>query len=336
MDLSRASTEAFAQYREFHEKFNRDIPVGTAAFELIARLVDDDEAGGAVLTALVDAVRAPWARNRKFPEPRTRIVAARQMFANMAIVRSWAALDNYLTALVVDAVAFAPAVRQLQPFAHEHTDGQLNANGVPRPSCCHVRCDTVLGGVQIKNRIAVMGTIFEWNADRAVADLMPLAHLFRRARNRLVHYDGTVGKRLAEYAQCDDVAVARKKWNERFGRREAPALPQLEENAKLAYAPHHVILAEAVFYQLAQRMNRHVVQAMGEEGVIRMAAFYSLLAANHSGRGPRQNEPAAAVNAFLSRYRVGGATSTGTRRVLEELGLSAAARVRFQTLYPRR
>jgi hypothetical protein len=332
VNLSKASTDSYSRFHRFHEAFNRLLPVGTAGFVALERIVDGTS-GSALLSAMVDAADEPWTKRRMFHNPTELVQAARTMFCNMAVVRAVAAFDDFTISLIIDAVEFSDAIRASAAFSHAHTPIASSPNGCTRAGCCHAHAEKYVRRSDLSERIEALGDHFGWNSDKQIVDLLPLWHYFRRARNRIVHGDGTAGEGLAEYAETPEVISAFSAWNRVHSRKRAPALPSFASDEVIAFEPRHAILAQSVQYAIAKRLNPYVVATLKDDGMVAMAVYYGLFAKQHPYRTARQRTIEGAVNHFLSRYRVTEISEQATKLKLNALGLRAGARLRFKEIY---
>ena len=332
MNFSRASTDAFSRFLRFHEQFNRLLPVGTAGL-LALRLLVDGPSGSVLLGAIVDATGEPWTKRRVFPNPADQVLAARSMFCNMAVVRAVAAFDAFTTSLTIDATEFSGKVRAMVPFQHQHTGIASSPKGATRTGCCHAQARSYLASIDFSERMDILGTHFGWHGDAHISALLPFWQFFRRARNRIVHGDGTCGEHLAEYAVSTEFAGAVAHWNSHHARHKAPELPHLAPDSAITFEPRHAILAESVQFAIAKRADPYVAAMLGPSGLFEMAVYYGLLAPAHPYRTARQKTLEGAVNLFLSRYRVKDVSPEATATLITQLGLRPGARQRFKETY---
>ncbi len=148
---------------------------------------------------------------------------------------------------------------------------------------------------------------FGWPAS-ALSEL-PLFEYFAWARNCIVHRSGRASKGLNQYAESASLKRCFDDWNNwnnglRKGRR-LPPLPLLTPGDELPFVPKHAILASEVCRRIAVDGNQRLVNLLGIEGIVNMAAYHSILSDGSARANARKKTPEATLNHILvTRYRV--------------------------------
>jgi hypothetical protein len=127
----------------------------------------------------------------------------------------------------------------------------------------------------------------------------------------------------------DDLADALRTWPRRIGNWTI-GVPDVKEGHVVAWQPRHAILASAVYYRFSQAVDAAVVSALGEDGVVTMAAYWGLLADNSTPCDAKINAESLIRTLLFGRYCVREASIPAIVNILRSAGVWDDARKAFQ------
>jgi hypothetical protein len=332
LDTSTLNLEPFLVYHVDREAFHRLIAVSAASLSLLRSVVGLDPSGE-LLGALVDTTGEPWPKKKRFPKPMTLVDAASGSLGNLLVVQALSSFDTFTISLIEDGCEFAETIRQRPAFSHEHVD--LFANDrARRTGCCHNAAARFALAHGLDDRVEALADALGTSLPANLIAVLPLFHLFRRARNRIAHANGSVGDGLEEFMSSAELKAALAAWDASFAKRPSPALPSLTTGQTVTFQARHAILASAVNYVFAKWLSEQVASAFGESGALRMAVYYSLGAGDHSHRAASHKHPEGPVAHFLfSRFRIRNADRSSTAEALRRRGLWRTTVTLYQLMY---
>jgi hypothetical protein len=141
-----------------------------------------------------------------------------------------------------------------------------------------------------------------WKRD-VLDGVEPLYEYFSRVRNCIVHRSGRATRELRRYSTNSRLLACVSGWNGPRNRR-IPALPAISDGSELALLPRHAILASEVCRRIAVDANDKLIEYLGEDGIVYMAAYHSLLSERPIITEARNTAPAVLNYLITSRYRV--------------------------------
>jgi len=333
MDVSNSVTEALNRYHFWREEFHTLIAAAAAGQTLLGSVVSVPN-GAEVLGALVDSVGEPWPKGKRFPEPKTTVDTASSVLWGLLIVQALSAFDEYTVSALEDLLEFDAASRGQTPFEHDHKD--MFAVAPPRRSGC---CPAVAGTYCFRDGLGSRIEDFDKDLDLRLAssliEVLPLFHYFRRVRNRIVHSNSWAGEGLEDYSKSDELRKAVATWDNTYCQRPSPRLPAIHSDQRLSFLPRHVIMVSTICYEFAKAIDRAFVQRLGEDGIVRMALYYSLVAPEHPTRSATHKRPEAPLGNFLyARFGAVDFSRDSLLARLRELGLWEATVSLHRMRYP--
>jgi hypothetical protein len=254
--------------------------------------------------------------------------------AQMAVVEALSAFDSFSLDLATNLAQFSIQARTKGPFKHAHTSVICDHSHPAEFCVCCYACAIQYGdnhrfATRIEDLCADLNI-----TDVAVNELLPMFHYFRLARNSIVHANGRASEEFSDYDQTPELGISVGYWN-KVTRKTAPDLPKPALGASISFTMAHAILASAVCYRIAQSLNRHAVQLLGIDGMVHMAAFFSLFAAQHEFRRSVHLKAEAAPSNFLAnRYRVRRVVNHEIIQIAKRLNLWKDILQRAKAIYP--
>lgn len=304
MDLRRAITEPFAKLIALHNAFNLNVKFTYGA---LARL----DATDADQFTLPNAGE-PWGNKLTWSDMGAAVQDAAAFISAMGVVRSVSSFEDYVTSATAEldraeARRAARATQMHEPASEGLADADTSEDDVPH-----------LG--PLVRRLGL-------DPDSLAADLV-LVEFFQVARNCIVHRSGRASPRLAEMGRSNDLADALKTWPRRKGK-WLIAVPEIEEGDPVPWLPRHAILASACHHRCATAIDAAVVAALGVDGIVSMAAHWSLLANNPVPCPAKLDAQTMIRTQLVQRYFVRHAAMADVVQSLRDTALWERVRIAF-------
>lgn len=227
----------------------------------------------------------PWGEITSWPSTLSAKTNASQFIAELGIARAESAFEDFLTSVTAE----------------------LDRAGIAAPGSQAIQI-----GPGIDKRLAL--------PSEAVAALTLLREFFDCARNCVVHRSGRASEHLAQLASSKELANALLNWGKRRGSWQV-SIPTIVAGRHIEWLPRHAILASDVYYRFGMAIDRQLVAHLGETGLMRMAAHWTLLA---ESRVPCQahRTPQAMIRTVLQdRYKARKASQAGIVATLKALDI---------------
>ncbi|WP_435656023.1 hypothetical protein [Brucella pituitosa] len=156
---------------------------------------------------------------------------------------------------------------------------------------------------------------------------------FDEARNCIVHRSGRANAELARLASSEKLRQTVASWPKRTGKWKV-ALPDVLLGEVVRWQPRHAIMASDAYYRLATALDRHLIAALDERGVVRMAAHWCLFAENTvQGRG-KLNVQVRLRALLADRYCVIADSQEEVIAALRDVGIWENVRKEFDKRFP--
>ena len=313
MDLSHAISEPLARQIAFHNAFNRNVKLTVGA---LVRYGEQTQ-GEVVLPEGGE----PWGDPRKWRNLGASIPDAKTFISEIGLVRAASAFEDYLIGATAEL---------------DRWEGRARALGRATPADAQ-KATLDLGegqGEQVDDTEESVRSLRRV-AERLGVDLAKFAadvtmvKFFNVARNCVVHRSGRASRGFAEMKASDDLADALRTWPRRIGNWTI-GVPDVKEGHVVAWQPRHAILASAVYYRFSQAVDAAVVSALGEDGVVTMAAYWGLLADNSTPCDAKINAECLIRTLLFGRYCVREASIPAIVNILRSAGVWDDARKAFQ------
>jgi hypothetical protein len=296
MNFSDAIAEPFVNYIEFHNAFNRSVKVATAALHGLIRDTET-EAGIARVGELIRDCGEPWGAMR-FRNPKRFIEDSVPHIASLWVVRVFSAFEWFLVQTNAEVDRWNSRAQKVESgeMRDEHGDISLNK----------------------------LYQAHGWD-QAGIAGLRQSFGFFQELRNCVAHRGGLASIGLAGKAISAELQQELSKPLSSSRKSPRPTkqmtLPAVTLRQLVPTRPRDAILASAVCFRIAEDVNRRLVEKLQEDGIVNMAAFHAVLAAEHPARKRNHKLPEVAINDFLFRYKMRGIKSVRTIAVLKDLGI---------------
>ena len=308
IDLSRALTEPFVSYIEFHEALNRTVKISTAAMLLLkAHVAGDDSCE--LLSGLFVSSNSLWGPQR-VARPQIEVANSLDELSRVLLVSVFSALDTFIVGVRAEqsrwaAFKYKGSASAIATPSHEEEESGQNMETLYRE--------------------------YGWNSVQ-VAELIPLYNFFRKVRNCVAHRDSKASKSLAS----EDTATLSVTGRNLVKRRRVVAgtitLPLVKVGKKVALEPQHVIMASSLGYRLAEDVNRKLVSDLGPTGMTHMAAYYTQKRIDHPKRRLDARFAESNVSQFMTgRYRIPHVDGKVAIQLLKAIGIWQTVRNQFDS-----
>ena len=114
-----------------------------------------------------------------------------------------------------------------------------------------------------------------WNTD-VIERHYPVYDYFSKVRNCIAHRSGRASNDLVSSASSLPLERCLATWHG-SAKKTLPDLPALKVDEDVAVLPRHVILAKEACQRIAKDTNAKLVQFLGVDGMVFLAAYHSLL-----------------------------------------------------------
>jgi hypothetical protein len=292
LTLQQLNTEAFARLWQFRETFDEEFKT---TFGSMSFLVDDVTKSGAERAREISEHIASFWHNR-FSDDQVvrRLKASTETASMLGILQVHSAADQYLDDVAGD----------LQRW-HDFRDKEWR-----RPSLAE--------NAEPIGNFSKGLTVRQPHAHVSA----PLLAYFRALRNCIAHRSGRASRHLA---RCLQDGAARAALTQLSKDPEHPRLPSLPEQVVIGEAvsvePRIAILCLDVVTEACRALDQQIVQELGDEGIIYLAAHHCLLKTDPIETNATTSA-GAAVNDYLhTRCRAHSISADQTISVLKGLGV---------------
>jgi hypothetical protein len=310
MDLQDANTESFFQFFHYHENFDASMKLAYGALQAIS-LEEDSEAskkeGG--LLALPTGGE-PWGSTTRWRTITHRIPSVRRFLSQMGVVLVASAFEDFVTNVISEHDRYADFQ------GNEPTDKTSPTGDLEK-------------GVSVRNLYLSR----QWDLQR-IEYLLPLYDYFMLARNCIVHRSGRASKALVEHTESKQFKNCIERWPSK-PRKRIPELPHVREGHDIVFYPRHAILFGEVCRRAAKETNSLLVEFLGANGTVYMAAYYGLLSDDRV-HVPARRSPEQIMNFILTeRWNVKVSDRYEVIRILKHLDKWTQCRLKYEKLHPK-
>jgi hypothetical protein len=310
MDLSRAISEPMARQIVFHDAFNRNVKLAVGALVQYREQAQSNRSPQGEF-ALPNGGE-PWGVRDKWRNLDAAIPDAQAFISEIGLVRAASAFEDYLIGVTAELDRWEDRARTLGRAPEPRRGGGDEPDDTE---------ETVRSLRRVERRL---------NLDMAeLAADVTMVRFFEVARNCVVHRSGRASHSLAEMRASGDMAEALRAWPRRIGKWTV-GVPDATDGVVVAWQPRHAILASAVYYHCAKRLDAAVVSALGTDGIVTMAAHWGLLNENPAPCAARINAESLIRTLLMGRYCVRDASIREIVDILRSAGIWADARKAFE------
>ena len=288
MNLSAANSEPYYQFHRRNEELNRTMRITVAGLAFVRQQKRTSEGPTKLPTD-----GEPFGNNL-WNNPGGSVLPAKKFVAQMGVAHIVTLLEDFCVGIKAEHDRFAAFSGKAIPPS---TTAEDIVNGLS-PKALYA---------QLQFRKDVMDSV------------EPLYDYFVKVRNCVVHRSGRVSKELNAYATNAKLLACVTEWKGPRGKK-LPPLPPVAFDDELALLPRHAILASEVCRKIAMDANDQLVRFLGEQGMIFMAAYHSLLSEKPILTAARNTAQAVLNYIATDRYRIGIATRDEAVQVLSKIG----------------
>jgi len=287
MNLSTANTEPYYRFHRRNEEFNRTMRISVAGLAFV-RQQQRTSAGPAKLPTDGE----PFGNNL-WNNPEQGVLPAKRFLAQMGVAHIVTLLEDFCVGIKAEHDRFAALSGN--PASPSTDDGD-RADGLS-PNALYTQLHFSKG---------------------ALNSVEPIYDYFVKVRNCVVHRSGRTSKELYRYATNAKLIKCIDEWKGPRGKK-LPSLPAVALDDELTLLPRHAILASEVCRKIAMDANKQLVQILGEQGMVFMAAHHSLLSERPILTAARNTAQAVLNYLATDRYRIGFASRDEAVQVLSRI-----------------
>lgn len=301
MDISSANTEPFYQFHRFNEEFNRSIRVVVAGLAYVCR---EQRSTRGQVSLPTDG--EPFGKN-VWNNPEREVPAAKAFIAQMGVVRVVTLLEGFCVGVQAEHSRWSM-------FRGESVASEIQSEDDAE-------------GLSPKALYSQLG----WTQS-AIKEVEPLYEFLSKLRNCIVHRGSRADAALNKYAGSSRLKSCVDGWSGPR-KKKLPALPLISAGEVVAVLPRHAILACEVSRRIAQDANQRLLEFLGTQGIVHMAAYHSLLSKKPIATNARKSAQAMLNTLLTGRYRVRLAQRNEAVRVLAEIGKWKPYLRKFERIY---
>jgi hypothetical protein len=263
---------------------------------------------GTVLQRAISSAGEGWDYENKWPNPMQWLGRAYIVFAGMGVVNVFSALDEFLDGVAAEYArwqafrgaslpAITPRFSQADTQDASVTKGKVLCLDDPAFSFCKA---------------------YHWDT-KPIEYLRVCMCCFRLVRNCFAHRNGRCSDALEVVARSQELKDSLAALTAAISARALLTVPSVRSGAFIVVKPRHAVLASIVTKQYAEYMNRQLCKALGESGIVYMAAYHALL--RDSDPIPTQSKRAeTAIGQLLGqRYNVRDADGQSVIKLLKKM-----------------
>lgn len=308
MDTSKANSEPFIILHRAHEHLNRTIKTSAVAHCVLRDRIRQGTSEQQ-LRILAYADGGLWGGMPSWKEPLALVDEAVFDLGRSGVMRAFSILDRFLGGVEAEIERWN-AVRP----GHEV---DTRAAMVPQ-TIEDAEVDD--GDEEQEDRAFKVLRRMKWSEGQLVR-IAPLLRYFRLTRNCVAHKSDRAGQALVRQSQSAELSKCLENWTKYTEEKSSPQLPPLQLNEAIPFTHQHALYASSVIRISARHINAQLVQHLGIEGMVAMAAYYSLLAANPLKQKAYRAPEKMVINMLSDRYRVQTVDTTAVISILRSLNL---------------
>jgi hypothetical protein len=271
MDLSEALTEPYYRFHVFRGELDTTMRVVNGSLHALR---EHNRAQGGVAER-IPVGDEPWSAGAKWTNLPAHIANSSRFVSQMGIVQVSSAFEVFVSDVNAELAR------------HEALNGKQSAPDEDESDGFFALC---------RKR--------DWGL-APIEDIIPLFEYFTIARNCIAHQSGRPNQQLIELHESARLADSIVSMSARL-KRPIPALPKQDLCRPMQFLPRHAVLFSIVCNHLAHFANDKLVQELGVNGIVYMAAHHALLKDEPSFAVVRKNPTKTINDTLFSRYRVKG------------------------------
>jgi len=310
MNIQSANTEPFYKFLRGQENLGSNIKLAYGALHAIV------ENEGATLPQKEIGLIALPTGDEPWGNPKThwrtikrRVPLVREFIAQMALVLVTSAFEDFVSNVISE---------------HNRYSGFSGKQPPPRP----------LSNQENESRdpLRHLYSSLQWDA-KPIQYLLPVYDYFTLARNCVVHRAGRASDTLIEVASSSLLRDCLENWPSRPGK-ILPQLPQIQRGHDTPFLPRHAILFSEVCQRAAREIDARLLEYLGVDGIVYMAAYHGLLADDRIKTSARRS-PEQIINLMLTqRCRVAVPDKYEVIGILKRLNTWNRCRSKYNKLFP--
>ena len=220
--------------------------------------------------------------------------------ARMGIMRVTSSFDAFITSIESELTRASVKPARTRVGGHDLSDD--GADGNDRPP-------------RFTTFVSTWGLTLE-----PIESVWRIAEVLTVLRNCCAHRAGIASPSLESELETESFRKSLEQYPRSRASEWTPELPGARAGEPIPILPQHVVFASDVFLRLAKAIDRAVVQAMGEKGML-ISAIAHFDRARDLANGTRFKSPQAAIQFVLSTMRVSRLSQVELIALLKRYGL---------------
>jgi hypothetical protein len=269
MKIEDAISEPCRRLIEFHNRFNRNIKVTFGSIALAEQAASSNGTSNMDLPTGEE----PWGQATQWSNLPEKTKDSAIFVSELGLVRASSAFEDYLIGAKAE---FDRARLKL-------VGGDSNGDD--------------------RGNLTQLIALLDADAEK-VSTLRDMVNFFEVARNCVAHRSNRANKELVELRYDENLTSALSGWAIRKNSKWKVNLPDIILGKRVEWRPRHAILASDTYYRCAVFLDRLLVERLGEEGLVNMAAHWSLLSKQPAPTNGRRSPENIVRGMLVGRYCV--------------------------------
>lgn len=330
MNISSASTRAFAEYHEFHERINIGLKTSAIGLILLRKNASDPASTLEEIKSICYEDGSLWGGMPGWGSAKgalDAIVSANHDLGSWGVIQSFSAFDVFLETLDAELHAWRAWLEEFEKRGNEGKEKKKVAQAK-----CATKTEQTEAGVAANSPVEVDGEDDEEDAQGralrfyvrhnwelgSVRHLIPVYTYFRRLRNCIAHTKSRASKSLVEAAMNPLWKDALKNWPPGDITLPKPQAYIYGESITITYK--EALLTSSMLRLLAHDMTQKAMQELGQDGLVHLVVSRLLKYKATTPVGGRDNT--GLLHKHLEKvHRVNSMTNKNTRQILEKVDL---------------
>lgn len=310
MNIQGANTESFYKFLRGQENLGSNIKLAYGALHAMVENEGATLPDKEISSIALPIGDEPWGnRKTRWRTIKRRVPLVRDFIAQMALVLVTSAFEDFVSNVISEHSRYSGFSGQEPP-----SKPLLDQENDSRDPLRHLYSS------------------LQWDA-QPIQYLLPLYDYFILARNCVVHRAGRASDALVEKAGSGRLQDCLENWPSRPGKK-LPQLPQIQEGHDIPFLPRHAILFSEVCQRAARDINSRLLEYLGADGIVYMAAYHGLLADDRIKTNARRS-PEQIINLILTeRCRASVPDKYEVIGILKKLNAWNRCRTKYNKLFP--
>lgn len=272
MDISKAITEPFANYHDFHEKLDSRVKILTASlFHTLGYLKTPGNDGE--IENLIKSADSSWKYSPVLSLDGYSNDEIFNYVSELSIFSSFSAFDDCLTGMSAEVSRWG-SVRKIKVQEKNGSDDSS------------------------EGKIEKFYERLSWKTDK-IASYIPIFNYFQSVRNCIAHRNSKASRELQCISTSEDLVGAIA-----MHFPSGKPLPTFRENDLIILKPKTTLLCSHILRLICQDMNTHLVRTLGEGGLLYMACHHAFFKERPERTAAKKRAEVVLKSILVQRYKI--------------------------------